>query len=265
MKTYMSLTRIAAIAAVTLILPVSVNAGLIAQYTFDGALTADSSGNGNTLTNGAGGPSSTAGKFGNAADFAGGAFLFSASTAFNLGTGNFAISLWYQATQAGFSPLVGKNNSGTDTGYALSHDAANITGDLGDTVGGFVSTTRPVDDTSEFRHLVYQKNGATIELYLDGSLASTFGAASGSNSGNAFAIGSRNISAGGGEGSGGTSQKFNGLMDEVYVFDNVLTATEISNLEQFNSLESVSISEPGALALFGLGLFGLGYARRRRA
>ena len=255
-----------AIAATALTLSVSANAGLIAQYTFDGALTADSSGNSRTLTNGAGGPSSTAGKFGNAANFAGGSFLFSADSAFNIGTGNFAISLWYQAVQSSFSPLVGKNSSSSDVGYALSHDASAGVGDLGDTIGGFVTGTRPVDDTSEFHHVVYQKNGSTIELYLDGVLASTFGSAVGSDSTNAFAIGSRNITAGGGEGSGGgTSQKFNGLIDEVYVFDNVLTATEISNLEQFNSLESVSISEPGALALFGLGLFGLGYARRRRA
>ncbi len=52
-------------------------------------------------------------------------------------------------------------------------------------------------------------------------------------------------------------------MDEIYIFDNALTTTEISNLFNFNSLESVSIAEPGALALFGLGLFGLSLARRR--
>ncbi len=256
---------IALVASLTLIYAASANATLIAHYTFDGALTADSSGNSRTLTNGAGGPSSVAGKFGNAANFAGGAFLFSADSAFNLGTGNFAISLWYQAVQSSFSPLVGKNSSSSDTGYAISHDSINVLGDFGDTTGGAVATFRPGDDTSEFHHLVFQKNGSTIELYLDGLLDISFGGAIGSDSTNAFAIGSRNITAGGGENSGGgASQKFNGLIDEVYVFDNVLTATEISNLEQFNSLESVSISEPSALALFGLGLFGLGFARGKR-
>jgi len=244
-----------------LTLSVSANAGLIAHYSFDGALTADSSGNGHTLANGAGGPSSTTGKFGNAADFAGGTFLFSASSAFNLVNGNFAVALWYQAAQSSFSTMIGKNTSNSDAGWAINHSTL-VTGDLNDGTGGTVSTATPGDDQSEFHHVVYQKIGSTLELYLNGVLVSTVGGASGNTTGNAFAIGTRNISAGGGENSGGASQKFNGLMDEVYIFENALSQGEINNLVTFNSLES--IPEPGALALFGLGLLGLGFAHRRR-
>jgi hypothetical protein len=57
--------------------------------------------------------------------------------------------------------------------------------------------------------------------------------------------------------------KMNGLMDENYVYDNALTATQIANLQQFNSFDAPFISEPSGLAVFGLGLLGLGYLRRR--
>jgi hypothetical protein len=239
------------------------HAALIAHYSFDGALTTDDSGNGHTLISGGGGPTQVGGQFGNAASFAGGSFFYNADAAFNLAAGNFAISLWYQAAQSSFSPLVGKNNSGTNQGYAVSQTGS-LFGDLNDTTGGSVTTIAPADDETAFHHLVFQKIGATLELYLDGVLADTIGGASGTNTSNAFTIGSRNISGAGGEGSGGTSQKMNGLMDEIYVFDSTLNATQISNLHQFNSLDAPAISEPAGLAVFGLGLLGLGYLRRRR-
>tara|TARA_Y100001936_G_scaffold239334_1_gene272257 strand:- start:17570 stop:18391 length:822 start_codon:yes stop_codon:yes gene_type:complete len=239
------------------------NAALIAHYSFDGTLTTDDSGNGHTLIAGGGGPTQVGGQFGNAASFAGGSFFYNADSAFNLSTGNFAISLWYQAVQSSFSPMVGKNTSTGNLGYSLHH-TTNITGDLNDGGGGFVSTAAPADDESVFHHVVYQKIGSTLELYLDGVLASTIGGASGADTGNAFAIGTRNISSTGVENSGGASQKMNGLLDEIYVFDNALNTTEISNLHQYNSLDAPAVSEPTGLAIFGLGILGLGYLRRRR-
>ncbi len=240
------------------------HAALIAHYSFDGTLTTDDSGNGHTLIAGGGGPTQVGGQFGSAASFSGGSFFYNADAAFNLSTGNFAISLWYQAAQSSFSPLVGKNSSSSNLGYAVSQSTG-LSGYLNDTVGGAVSTTTPADDETAFHHLVFQKIGGTLELYLDGVLESTIGGASGSDTSNAFAIGSRNITSGGAEGSGGgTSQKMNGLLDEIYVFDSGLSTTEISNLHQFNSLTAPVISEPAGLAVFGLGLLGLGYLRRRR-
>ena len=111
------------------------HAALIAHYSFDGALTTDDSGNGHTLISGGGGPTQVGGQFGNAASFAGGSFFYNADAAFNLAAGNFAISLWYQAAQSSFSPLVGKNNSGTNQGYAVSQTGS-LFGDLNDTREG---------------------------------------------------------------------------------------------------------------------------------
>ena len=242
----------------------SANAALIAHYSFDAALTTDDSGNGHTLIAGGGGPTQVGGQFGSAASFSGGSFFYNADAAFNLASGNFAISLWYQAAQSSFSPLVGKNSSSSNQGYAVSQGTS-LFGDLNDTIGGAVATTAPADDETAFHHLVFQKIGGTLELYLDGVLEDTITGASGADSSNAFAIGSRNITSGGAEGSGGgTSQKMNGLLDEIYVFDSGLSTTEISNLHQFNSLDAPVISEPAGLTSLAFGLLGLGYLRRRR-
>ncbi len=110
----------------------------------------------------------------------------------------------------------------------------------------------------------------TLSVAASAGLVDTDSGVSGSLTGNAFAVGTRNISAGGGKNSGGDSTlEDNGLMDEIYIsdnaliLDNALTTTEISSLFNFSSLETVSIAEPGAIAFFGLGLLGLGYSRRR--
>jgi len=120
-----------------------------------------------------------------------------------------------------------------------------------------------------FRITAIAATTMTLSVAASAGLVDTDSGVSGSLTGNAFAVGTRNISAGGGKNSGGDSQEDNGLMDEIYIsdnaliLDNALTTTEISSLFNFSSLETVSIAEPGAIAFFGLGLLGLGYSRRR--
>jgi hypothetical protein len=56
----------------------------------------------------------------------------------------------------------------------------------------------------------------------------------------------------------------NSLFDEIRISINILPqGFELDNL-QFNS-EASEASEPGTLAVFGLGLLGIGYIRRRKA
>jgi hypothetical protein len=49
------------------------------------------------------------------------------------------------------------------------------------------------------------------------------------------------------------------------MWDIVLIDTTGGNLSQIEISQTATIPEPGALALFGLGLAGLGFARRRKA
>ncbi|MBK17957.1 MAG: hypothetical protein CMM52_03850 [Rhodospirillaceae bacterium] len=52
---------------------------------------------------------------------------------------------------------------------------------------------------------------------------------------------------------------FLGAIDDVGFYDHALTTGEIE------ALQSAGVSEPGALAVFGLGVFAMGYMRRRKA
>jgi len=244
-------------------------AGVVAHYSFDTNVTQDDSGNGHNLSTGNGGPTQVGGQFGSAADFNGSSFLYlngaAQNAALNLTTGQFALSFWYQTDQSSFTPYVGKNSSNLNQGYATTSGNPYIGGDLNDTVAGGVGTLRPANDDSVFQHIVFQKTASVLQLYVNGSLVGASvpsGEVDALN--NAFVIGSRNISLTGAENHNGASQKLDGRLDEVWVFDQALTALEISNLNQFNNIEGQQIPEPATLALFGFGLTGLGFMARRR-
>jgi hypothetical protein len=250
-------------------LAASSNAGVIAHYSFDSSVVADTSGNGNTLTIANGGPNLVGGQFGSAANFNGSSFLYlngSASNAsFNLATGNFALSFWYQSNHTSFGQFVGKNSSNLNQGYASTFGATYIGGDLNDTSAGGVGMARPANDSNTFQHVVFQKTGSLLQLYVNGSIvgaSTTSGGVDAIN--NAFAIGARNISFAGGENHNGASQKMTGRIDEVWVFDRALISDEISNLNEFNSIDGQQVPEPGTIALFGLGLIGLRFGMRRK-
>lgn len=245
------------------------HAGVIAHYSFDSSAVADTSGNGNSLTAGNGGPSLVGGQFGTAASFNGSSFLYlngsTNNAAFNVATGNFALSFWYQSSQTSFGQFVGKNSSNLNQGYATTFGSAFVGGDLNDTAAGGVGTARPANDNANFQHIVFQKTGATLQLYVNGSIVGASISSGGVDATNsAFAIGTRNISLAGAENHNGASQKLNGRIDEVWVFDSVLSALEISNLNAFNNIEGQQVPEPGAIALLGLGLIGLRFGMRGR-
>lgn len=246
------------------------HAGLIAHYSFDNGLTTDDSGNGLSLTNR--GATETTGRFGNAAHFDGSSYMFlfgsASNDAVNEGRGAFAVSFWYKTQGSGFQPLVGKNNSEQNEGYASYLDSGVIGADLRDRADGQVTTPRSADDGSAFQHVVYQyvrgPGVRDLQLFLNGVLVSSLFANGNDAPSNAFTIGSRNFGRGGAS-RGGGNQMLTGQIDEVRVFDDELTPTQISNLYSFNSLDAVvAVPAPGSLALFGLGVVGLCYRTRRK-
>ena len=60
------------------------------------------------------------------------------------------------------------------------------------------------------------------------------------------------------------NQAFDGRMDEFAIYGSVLSQERIQ-LHYNLGADNTEIAEPASLALFGLGLIGLGIARRKRA
>lgn len=231
--------------------------GLVAHYGFENN-TNDSNGSYNLGQTGT--ITYAGGQFGDAVNFDGSSFLWSNSSDFNIGGSDFAVSLWYQTdVTTGFQPLVSKNSNNTDKGWAVNASGSGVAGDLNDTVGGEVGTSNP--STSNFHHVVFQRDGSTLELYFDGILVDTDTVTGHTVSNNSFTVGSRNTY-NGGQGSLNGAIPFTGLMDELWVFDNTLTQSEISNLYNNNSLAAVP--EPAAFSMVLMALMALGLVRRRQ-
>lgn len=240
---------------------VPAHAAVFAHYSFDSDFT-DSSGNArhgtlsDTGTTGNSGITTTAGNY----IFGGGAITLSADrdyvdvplAAFSSGTA-YTIAFW------------ARKSSG-DTGGAADWDM--VIGDrnsnnffigLNDVTGAGMrwrSSATTADRQADFtltkdydwHHYAIVASGTTITLYLDGTFV-------GSDSGNLTGFQYNSI----GEAYTTSSDfDFNGQLDEMWVFNEALDATAISNLTNFNS----TVPEPSALVLSTVGLLAL--ARRRR-
>ena len=259
MNTVTTLTLSAALLAI------QANAAVYSHYSFD-ADYSDSSGNSlnGTLTDvgtaGNSGIISTAGDF----KFGGGAMNFSAdrdyvavpSKTFSSGVA-YTIAFWAR-------------KSAGDTGQSADWDM--VIGDvtntnffigLNDVTGtGFRwrSSSSAVDRQADFavakdynwHHYAVVASGTTITLYVDGSL---FGADLNNLTGFTFnAIGEAYTTA--------ADFDFNGQIDEMWIFDEALTATSVSNLTTFNSL----VPEPSSwVMLASTGLLILTHRRRSAA
>ena len=148
----------------------------------------------------------------------------------NFGTGSFSIDGWIRvdALPGTTSVLVEKRRfvSPGAAGYVLSIDS---TGSLGFTIqdgtnSAAVQTTTPITD-SNFHQIamVVDRTNSNVTIYLDGVLqqtASTTSVGSVTNTGRLF-IGHHSLD------SGTSAVDFNGVIDELEIFNSALTQTQI--------------------------------------
>lgn len=147
-------------------------------------------------------------------------------------TGNISICLWVkpESTPAQDRSFIGKwNASGNQRSYVFQVTTAGVIDGILSSNG--TATTRATGasslGTGAWRHLAMVYNGTDIRLYLDGNLDSN-----GASNPAAYTGGIFNGNADFRIGAHGTTvtQFFDGLIDEVAVFNRALSSTEISDI-----------------------------------
>ncbi|MBW2982645.1 LamG domain-containing protein, partial [Candidatus Woesearchaeota archaeon] len=148
------------------------------------------------------------------------------------GSGDWSISFLYSTTNGTAHRMIDKN---TDTAYGVLFSAAdNILARADDgSNAAQANYTDSVTTNGDWHHIVFQRDGTTVRLYFNGTEV---------NSGTDASLGSLANAVDLVIGSTGTlppSQVFNGTIDEVRVYTDVLTATEVEEL--FNNSQNLNL------------------------
>jgi len=223
-------------------------AGISAHWPADGNATDVVGTNHGTLQNGA---SFDSGKFGQAFDLTGPSDLVRMSQPIEFtAVEDFTIGLWVnQAVTPANQGFIVETRNGS-SGFAISTlpDNRIVMGGRADNAFILGGVTQGPINNGQWYHVaaVFDRVADELRLYLDGSLQSTqnLAAATGFTASDKLFLGAINTQS--------ASFNFNGLVDEVQVYERALTGTEIQSL----------VPEPGTLLLLALG--GLMLARRRR-
>ena len=117
------------------------------------------------------------------------------------------------------------------------------------------------DITPEWQHFAATWDAANGErkLYVDGQLAFTEVDATTDPDGFTVADNFALVFGARDNGAGGISSIFNGRLDDIFIFDNAVTAQEVAVL----SGTAVTVPEPTSLALIGFGAIGMLVRRKR--
>ncbi len=204
--------------------------GLVAFWKFDegsGTTAYDSSGNGNNgiLTNG---PVFTAGRSGNGLRFDGLNDYVIVADSPSLRPNNFTIEAWIMPP-AFVGHVLGKEYGSTsDNSYVVWISAANVLS-AHSSPGGFVSY--PTLQLNSWYHVAYVKDGTAVRFYINGTqvTSTTMSLIVNYDASNLFIGADDNDNNEIGDGT------FNGIIDEVRIYNRALQSAEIAN--SYNALK----------------------------
>ncbi|MBA6291681.1 PEP-CTERM sorting domain-containing protein [Colwellia sp. MB3u-70] len=235
-----------------------VNAALIANWSFDegtGGVAVDSSGSllNHDLTLVGGYSWNTSGKFGNALNTPIGSYGVMNIDNIDIGS-NWTISGWFKDYH-----LTGDWNTltrGTADHQILGEAGSEILGAYDNYSGSamhgndnnFAMTSLA---SSVWHNIVAVGAGGDTDYYINGLLVGTSNFQS-----------LTDVHWIGGLGSG---QTFAGSIDDVGLWDEALSSADILTLQSIEANNIHAVPEPSLIVLFGLGLVGIGLARRRQS
>jgi chitodextrinase len=198
-----------------------------------GTSAADSSGNGGTATL-VGSPTWTTGVAGNGLTLNGTSQYLNAG---NVGSAAFTLSAWVNATpdsSGAWHSVVIKQNS---FGFEMNNGV--VYASVGDGSSWSGTVQAPIA-SGVWKHIVQTYDGTNNRIYVDGVLVAS-GTGSLTNTSSNLLIGSWN----------GSSEFFNGKIDEVRVYNGALTSAEVSTL--YNSVTQVIVTPPTTSTKFSAG------------
>lgn len=239
----------------------SANGSLVASYSFEDTISAPQDPVVNSATGSSWGgavassvvDSGVEGIVNNAFDFPGLAYV---NTNNKLSaTGDFTISGWVNIDQTSANAVMFGQYAGSQAGRMIlysSHDSSGSVARFGIWDGSGTDDVVLLGDNAiddgNWHHLAVTRSSDTFTLYVDGvAEASATLAGVSLYQGNNLAVGNLTPS-------GSTNIITDGIIDEVAIYDNALTSTEVAALYQ-------SIPEPATIAILALG--GLLVSRKR--
>lgn len=195
------------------------------------------------------GQSSAVPRLGSAALFGGGSNVrIPHSAAFDLGTGDFAVELWFKTNDNGRGDLFTYKGTGGDLGIHSNSqsDPPGYDGSVSIYNSSFVGQVGA--PLGQWHHYVTTREGSTQYSYLDGKLLDSVAAASSLDIGNDLIIGANHLS----DALLSPSIPFDGLIDEVAFYGHSLSAERVRSHYLAAVGHSIGVNfvgEGGTLAL----------------